>query len=705
MTNLIIIDITDKEKMLLDGPQNIKEISGTGKVVVKNPSGSSRLWNLEMDLKETINTGIEKDIEVGMLNPGQVFEKEYQIQNLKDTILKLEEFFDSDRDIPNEVNNVLLFNRSNSCILKIKLTNTLDIGISDISYTRELPAFLKNIQINAPNLGKAEVADEDGKRVLNWNIDSIDGKQTAILEVICDALINESEKQALGTTKVTYLGNSHKLTLLSPEIKGLTDSLSGVTTDEGSSPGTWECNVEFINESEFQVKVENVKVSHKIATGEEEIVSEAPERVLNPDESWDHDFQLESENVPQLDSSVVFTTLYKVITRVIGEINKESTIYPVLSAEIEKAILPPEVDAYANTNMTIENTITNKGTADIDTLSINDDIPEDFIPPIMKDIKLLLNSTEGPIEIHSREEFVKKFVISPEDVNPDSKHNISIELENLSKDFKPNTELKMSYPLLAKNPKPETQYKTPIEIQVNCVVKGEYFVKTPEVEPEIKIKYVKRKLKTLKSIKPGINEGEFDITLRIQNKGDVELENMEVKDLIPDGFQLVDFNPKEIKYEVIGAGAEKLLDIQIVELSGQEAISIQYSCAGTGDYPRTEPKVIVRGRGGSASEESKSLESGPAPLKTSVSDLGLQKKGQLYDVFLKITKKIDHGTSCNDLSDLLEEMRDEIPPGPVLHQLMQFSRDLKTKGDKMIVGNLRDEILAKVKDYQQKYDA
>ena len=52
--------------------------------------------------------------------------------------------------------------------------------------------------------------------------------------------------------------------------------------------------------------------------------------------------------------------------------------------------------------MTIENIITNKGTANIETLTINDDIPEDFVPPMIKDIKLLLNSTEGPIEIHYR---------------------------------------------------------------------------------------------------------------------------------------------------------------------------------------------------------------------------------------------------------------------------------------------------------------
>ena len=77
---------------------------------------------------------------------------------------------------------------------------------------------------------------------------------------------------------------------MNPEIRGLTDSMSGVTRDEGSQPGTWECNVEFINESEFQVRLEDVKVTHKIPSGSETLVSETPNKTLTADETWDFDF-------------------------------------------------------------------------------------------------------------------------------------------------------------------------------------------------------------------------------------------------------------------------------------------------------------------------------------------------------------------------------------------------------------------------------
>ena len=135
--------------------------------------------------------------------------------------------------------------------------------------------------------------------------------------------------------------------------------MSGVSRDEGSTPGMCDCNVEFINDSEFKVLLEEAKVDHKITTGSETVVTQQPNLEIGPQGSWDHDFGLQTPNVPELSSVVTFTAMFGVVTRVIGEINKESTIYDVLAAEIHKAILPPEVNAYANTEMQIENSIPN----------------------------------------------------------------------------------------------------------------------------------------------------------------------------------------------------------------------------------------------------------------------------------------------------------------------------------------------------------
>ena len=92
MSDLIIIDITENEKVVIDGSLNPKEIKGSGNLSVKNPSSKSRLWNLMCDLKEIVNTTINsRELNVGILNPSQEFNKDYEIQNLKQPSLIVNE--------------------------------------------------------------------------------------------------------------------------------------------------------------------------------------------------------------------------------------------------------------------------------------------------------------------------------------------------------------------------------------------------------------------------------------------------------------------------------------------------------------------------------------------------------------------------------------------------------------------------------------
>ncbi|MFW9877495.1 MAG: hypothetical protein ACFFG0_30785 [Candidatus Thorarchaeota archaeon] len=260
---------------------------------------------------------------------------------------------------------------------------------------------------------------------------SLDAQANAELVIYFYVNIKELAAQEIGVLNVTYLINNYKLTMMNPEVRGLTDSMSGIDRDEGSQPGIWDCSVEFINESEFQVKIEDTKVTQRIATGIEIIVSQTPDKVLNPEESWDFDFQVESKDVPELTSELGFTPLFAVIPRVKGEIIKESTIYNVLSATIEKVINPPEVDAYANSDMMIINTIINDGSSAIEKFFLSDEIPTDFVPPLIKEIKITL----GDIEISSREEFVQRILLEPSDQDFSKKHHIYVELFNLTNNF------------------------------------------------------------------------------------------------------------------------------------------------------------------------------------------------------------------------------------------------------------------------------
>ena len=699
--NLIVIDITDEEHIVLEGSQNLKEISGKGTLVVKNPTQRSRLWNLLCNVKEIVNTSLEsKELTLGTLNPAQDFRKEYEIKDLKGASLKVEEIFDTDKSDSGKVNNAFLYKTDNKCSLKLVLTNPLNLPILEIKVKRDMPAFIQEIEMRDPSHGDASLKEEEGKRILAWELSSLDAQANAELEIFFTVNIKELAAQELGALKVNYLVNNYKLTMMNPEVRGLTDSMSGIDRDEGTQPGIWDCNVEFINESEFQVKLEDTKVTQKIATGSEMVVSQTPDKVLNPDESWDFDFQVEAKDVPELSSEIGFTPLFVVIPRVVGEIIKESTIYDVLSATIDKAINPPEVDAYANTDMSIVNTIVNEGSSIIEKFFLSDEIPTDFIPPLVKDIKITL----GDIDISSREEFVQKILMDPSDQDFSKKHQIYVELFNLTNEFLAGKKMVISYPLLARNPRPptETKYMTPVKIEINSPVEGKSFIRRPDEEPELKVRYVKRKLKTLKSIKPGLTEGEFSIGVRVQNKGDVELENVLVKEIIPTGFSLTEFTPPaDATHEVVQVGDLSELHVRVIEIKGGSSVSINYNCSGSGDYPRTEPVIIVLGRG-----EGKSSNSSGAPptgTETPEAHVAHSQLSMIHDIFIDLSKQVDQAITGEKLGDILEGKRDALPPGPILHQILAFAKDMKALGDKIIVGSLRDEVMDKLNDFKSKY--
>jgi hypothetical protein len=328
MPDLIIIDITENEKTFLDGSLNKKEIKGNGKIVIKNPSKKSKLWNLICDLKETVyTTNDSREINVGILNPSQEYTMIYEIQNLKKPSLKIIENFDTNNELIDRENNLFLFNRDNECKLQLYLINPLKQPISNINISRDLPEIFQDIEVKNPNIGIACIKEIIGKKILNWDIITLESEQKAELEIILKVKRPNIDFISLGSLKATYLINNFKLTLLDPEIRGLTDLVSEIVHNETSQPGIWNCTVHFINKSEFQVRIEEVKVSNKKASGAETVVSQTPNRLLNPEESWNYDFTVDCKDVPELNSLIEFTSLYIVITRVMGEILKESTIY------------------------------------------------------------------------------------------------------------------------------------------------------------------------------------------------------------------------------------------------------------------------------------------------------------------------------------------------------------------------------------------
>ena len=124
MSDLIIVDITENEKATLDGASLLKAISASGKIAVKNPSQTSRLWNIACDLKENVNTSIEtRELNIGVLDSAQEFSSTYEVQNLKEPSLEIVEVFDTEAGNSAAINTAFLYRNDNACRLKLTLSN------------------------------------------------------------------------------------------------------------------------------------------------------------------------------------------------------------------------------------------------------------------------------------------------------------------------------------------------------------------------------------------------------------------------------------------------------------------------------------------------------------------------------------------------------------------------------------------------------
>ncbi|MFX1324097.1 MAG: hypothetical protein ACFE8N_04010 [Promethearchaeota archaeon] len=113
----------------------------------------------------------------------------------------------------------------------------------------------------------------------------------------------------------------------------------------------------------------------------------------------------------------------------------------------------------------------------------------------------------------------------------------------------------------------------------------------------MKKKDVRRKFRIFKNIERGNSEGQYRITIGIENKGDAELENIVVRDIIPSDFNLTEFTPFRARnYKIVQIGDQSELFVNIAEIKANSSIVITYNLSGSGYYYKSEPAVIILGK-------------------------------------------------------------------------------------------------------------
>lgn len=586
----IIIDLTEKEESIYKPPGDLTNLKVTGEVNIINPSEQHRMWNVLLSLKalETLKSELEDDTKIGELSAKSSWTKPYEVklgEIQTKTLLKLTEIIDTYYEKGVEVNWALVKNHQMPISFTISLENTSENTITNIKLVKDLPPVFGNPIIDAPAQGDA--AFDEGARKIIWDGFSLvpGGVQSLVIRVGFKP--DRIEPYDSGHIEVNYVVPGLTRSKISGNTAALSDSMFAI--DQGESleePGEWECTAEFENMSDFFVELKNVKVAQVLEARQDTVVEEAPAVKLMPNSSWTKDFTVKSGIVPKFSNVHEFTVVPLITRKVVGHITYEAGVLPVVNINVEKIIDPPAVRAYTKTPINIALVVTNAGSAILNEIILRDVLPADHHPPELDEISVFIG-----------DEVLRTGVIrelDPSDKNPETSHTLTIKVEDLSiaGGLQPEEQLVVKYPLQAWEPKPKVEYGCPLEVVANVSPPGPP-TKFPLPNEQIEIKYVRRRIRANKGQTPGSEPGEYIIPIIFENKGEVLIENITLKDIIPPNFNLLDWNPKEYQPETQESERGTILTWKIEKAEPGERIKFNYTIKGTGDYEREELEVIV----------------------------------------------------------------------------------------------------------------
>jgi uncharacterized repeat protein (TIGR01451 family) len=584
----VVIDLEESEKVELGEQSELTSIDASGVLSVNNVSEQSRIWNVKVLLGESRDsTDIDEESLVGgEIDAGGKWEVNYGIA-AGSPILTFKEVFDTCGKIETEEPHwAYAFGGENPVKITLTVTNETDSEIGNIILNKTIPPELSNIEIASVKSGVAEY-DEGTKQVV-WKDFMIYPHESSSLVISATGVVEDTESRGAGGVAITYRAEGQQRSVLDPDLSALTEFLTGIETAE-TEPNTWTCTLECSNESDLIVRLDKAEVFLTPEDGSEKqkMLEETPGIELEPEKEWSSSFEVESKSTPKCTQELVYTAARDVKKRVIGSIEKASQEIPVYNIEYSKEFDPPSVDSFDKTPVEVTIEIKNTGSAKLNEFTIEDNLPDDVMPPTSEHITVWIRDEEytGPYE----------FIIDPEDQDPEKNHKLSFRIEGLKDtvgELEPGESLKINYAVMAWRSRPEKEYPSPVTCSANTEPAGlPIVVESPEDGHKLGVIYKKRAISTKKAINKGTDTGEYIIVLVVANNGEVTAENIQVTDWIPAGFEYVSTDPEEDAPEISATSDGSNMVFSWTRMNPGDKKKIRVTVQGEGEYERREPEV------------------------------------------------------------------------------------------------------------------
>jgi hypothetical protein len=358
-----------------------------------------------------------------------------------------------------------------------------------------------------------------------------------------------------------------------------------ISYEMDESPDKYECQFVFENKSDYMLKLVNADV-YNIDDTSIKYVDIDPNEIppLPAGAKWESnvwEYQTEGE-YPQFKNRVDFFTVADHLIETNNSLEISDLELAVAAMEGSLAYNVTKLASYKVTPFDLTASVENTGGADINEVILTEKIQTKFKAPKPEEVKILINGE--PISVKS--EWVS---VSPDDGSSDKPHTVQVKLANLKDTdigaLKPGDKLVITYPIIADKPDTSSVYRADAKLIANTYPAGKPL--EVKVDPiQIVVEHIRRKIVKGKDINALATEGEYEITLYVENNGTHDLENYIIKDKVPE----------DAKY------SDVTMEPAVSKEDGATVLSWTIDSVKPGDRASVKYKLKIKGKASNAQE-------------------------------------------------------------------------------------------------------
>ena len=355
----------------------IGSCNGTGTFTLRNPAENTTLWTIQFS-----KTGGESisDLNLGELAALQGRADEVRsYRHAEQPMLKITEEIDTlpDKDNPevcNSNHSSLAFRRSQKVLFRIKLENRYQFKLKNVKVKKVLPPFSTDADAVPGPYSQYDATSTD----VTWTIEAMEPGDVISLDVF--VLIEPTSRERFTTGQVIVTAESKEaFTGVTPAMRSESDDIDlPVVVGETDNPGEWDVDAKFLNNGEFDVSLEKVKVT----LGGKDIIDEPEIDVdVEPglaDALWRQQTRIESADYPQVEKEYIYTVIHDVTRHSSIEITQAPRSLTVIQVEATRIFEPAEVPTYTRTALKSTTAVENIGSAEVRQLRLVEILPPYF---------------------------------------------------------------------------------------------------------------------------------------------------------------------------------------------------------------------------------------------------------------------------------------------------------------------------------------